>query len=450
VDYAFAEDATAVQTNPAGLGFVNDRIDWDAAGIVELANFTNALGRATNSPSWTVLPVYQLGVVLDPGAPIHLGEFADDKWGLTDTRKADDYGGPFHLAFGFFTDQGASFNWPHIETPFFAPAAVQYRGQEENFLIAAAFSFRITDWLSVGYAPAFRYSAITIDGPIQQPNTELTSSFQAVIPQVMTYAQTHNLDSYGFSQRLGIKLKTEYFSAGVVYRDRTYSSDYKGQIVQDATAGINKLPAVVQAALIQALNPALGFSSKYDARVEKFEAPREVGAGINVSPVGRVSLGLDFTYIFWSEFRRALQVRISHPRNPNFVILSGPVSHVHIPLEWTDQPVVAVGAQVTVLQGDDIVAGFPSYKLILRAGYNWGQSPLPRNTLNPALPLILEHHMTAGFTIAIGPFIEISAVGFHGFSSVDFTGTNHANSDLSGSRTENKDWAVLSQLSLKF
>src|SRR5579862_4920155 len=66
VDYAYAQDATSLQTNPAGFGFVNDRIDFASAAILEEANFTNGFGRATNSPSWTVLPLYQLGVVMDP------------------------------------------------------------------------------------------------------------------------------------------------------------------------------------------------------------------------------------------------------------------------------------------------------------------------------------------------------------------------------------------------
>jgi long-subunit fatty acid transport protein len=289
-----------------------------------------------------------------------------------------------------------------------------------------------------------------IDSPIQQPNAGISQSFQTVIPQVMSYAQSHNMQNYGFSQRFGLKFKSEFFSGGLVYQDRSYSTDFRGQIVQDSTAGILKIPAFAQAALIQSLNPALGFASKYDARLEHHETPREFGAGVQVSPVSRFSFGLDYTYIMWSEFRRSLQVRLTNPRNPNFLILSGPTVQIHEALDWSDQSVVAVGVQATVLQGDDIVPGFPSYKVILRAGYNWAQSPLPKDTMNPALPLLFEHHGSLGFTIAVGPYLEVSNSVIHGFSSSVKTGTDQANSDLSFSRTSVQDWAVITQLSLKF
>ncbi|HZU96983.1 MAG TPA: outer membrane protein transport protein [Planctomycetota bacterium] len=449
VDYAFADDATAPQTNPAGLGFVNDRIDWDSAFLLSLGFWENSFRRESLSPGWTTAPFYQIGAVIDPGGSIHIQDMGDDKWGLGSV-KADDYGSPFHLGLGVYTDAGTSFNFRHIETPFFAPAALEYRGQEATIKIGPTFAFRPVEFLSFGWAPALRYSRLDIDSPIQQPNTGLSQSFQAVIPSVMTYAQSHNLDSVGFTQRFGLKLKTEYFSAGLVYQDRSYSDAYRGQIVQDSSAGIRQIPAAVQAALFQVLNPNLGFSSKYDARVEHFESPRQFGAGIQISPFDRVQIGLDYTYIMWSEFRRSLQVRISNPRNTNFAILSGSSSEIHVPLEWGDQSVIAAGIQATVLQGDEIVPGFHTWKLILRAGYNWGQSPLPRTTINPALPLIFEHHASAGFTLAIGPYAELTNCVIHAFSSNEHVGVDHANTDLNFSRLNMQDWAVITQLSLKF
>jgi long-subunit fatty acid transport protein len=450
VDYAYAEDATAAITNPAGLAFVNDRIDWDSAFLLSLGHFENDLGRENLSPSWVTAPLYQLGAVIDPTVSPRLGDLFSDNWGLTKDNRPDDFGGIIHLGFGIFTDQGASFTFNHIETAYFAPASVPYRGQETTISIAPTFAIRITDNFSFGYTPAFRYSTILLDSPIQQPNLGLTPSFQSVIPQVMTYATSHNLQNYGFSQRFGIKFKSEFFSAGLVYQDRGYTSDYKGQIVQDSSAGINRLPAAAQSALAQITNPALGYSSKYDARVENLESPREIGGGIQISPMDRFSIGLDYTNIMWEEFRRSLQVRLTNPRNPNFLVITGPTAEVHVPLDWSDQSVIAAGIQGTLIQGDDIVPGFPSFKLILRAGYNWAQSPLPRNTLNPALPLILEHHASVGFTVALGPYIELSNAVIHGFSSLYKTGADHADSDLSFSRTELQDWAVITQLSLKF
>ena len=47
------------------------------------------------------------------------------------------------------------------------------------------------------------------------------------------------------------------------------------------------------------------------------------------------------------------------------------------------QHVFAVGASVVVFQGDDIVPDVPSFQIILRVGYNWGQNPVPANTAIP-------------------------------------------------------------------
>lgn len=159
VDYGFAEDATAAQTNPAGIAFVNDRMDWDFAFLLSLGNFTNGFGREKLSPEWTVDPLYQLGVVIDPTALVHLGDLGDPgSWGLSPDRKAEDCGGPFHLGLGIFTDTGSSFRFRHIVTPSYAPTALEYRGEEVTLSIAPTFAFRIGDHFSIGYTPSFRIS----------------------------------------------------------------------------------------------------------------------------------------------------------------------------------------------------------------------------------------------------------------------------------------------------
>src|SRR5579872_5100332 len=82
VDYAFADDATAPQTNPAGLGFVNDRVDWDSAFLLSLGYWENSFRRESLSPGWTTAPFYQIGAVIDPGGSIHIQDMGDEKWGV--------------------------------------------------------------------------------------------------------------------------------------------------------------------------------------------------------------------------------------------------------------------------------------------------------------------------------------------------------------------------------
>ena len=60
---------------------------------------------------------------------------------------------------------------------------------------------------------------------------------------------------------------------------------------------------------------------------------------------------------------------------------------------WVDQDVFAVGAQYDVVEN-----------ITVRAGYNWGNSPVRRNTINPLFPATPEHHLTVG--VGVGELME--------------------------------------------
>jgi len=66
---------------------------------------------------------------------------------------------------------------------------------------------------------------------------------------------------------------------------------------------------------------------------------------------------------------------------------------VNLPFNWKDQVVGALGRSYAVLQE-------PSWKerdrLVLRAGYNYCNNPVPKETLSPMWPVILEHHFAGG------------------------------------------------------
>jgi long-chain fatty acid transport protein len=455
VDYGFANDAIAAQTNPAGMAWTNDRIDFVSAFYLPEGTFSSVNQEAL-SPGWITAPLYQLGAVIDPTHDPNIeGMVEPGSWGLTKDSKADDPGGIFHFGFGIFTNSGENSSFPHIITPFYAPNALQYSGAIENISIAPSFALRLfEDHFGIAYSPQLRYGTIAINSTIQQPGaTSLLPAFQAAFPTVESYARTHNLESWGFSQRGGIMFRSEYLSVGAVYQDRSYQQNYSGQIDFDASNGIAKFAQANPAAAAQlntVLNPALGFVSKYNATVLGREEPRQVGAGVQVSPDSRLQFGIDYTWIMWSEFRSNLSVNLSNPRNPNLRVLTGNNFQINVPLNWSNQSVVALGIQGTVLEGDEIVPNFPSYRLILRAGYNWGQSPIPKSTIEPALPLIFEHHVTAGASLEIGPCYELTVAFTHAFVTTAHVGNNVANSDLSSSSLTMQDYAVLTQLSVKF
>ncbi|MEZ0229486.1 MAG: OmpP1/FadL family transporter [Planctomycetota bacterium] len=493
VDYAFADDATAPATNPAGIAFTPNRFDNNWLAAIADGQFRNQQGVFHMSPQWQVpFPAYSFGVVIDPTQSWHVGDLFDfGNWGLKPEAKdpprdgledlwlaqnkdapkesspskkdelpppprptvpIDDatdeelYGGRFRFGFGVFPVSGGAFTYKHIITPFTQPNAIRYRTRAEQLAIAPTFAFRIIGTkdlsLSFGYSPQFHYAKFKLDGPIQQPNTTLNPSFRFSSiflgsTSLLTYATTHDLSTYGFSQRLGFMLNLDKFSVGVTYQDRTYLQDYLGSAEVDANQQVARLtngnPGLLQI-VDPRVDPARGFRSEYDMRIKNLQQPRQFGLGFAFRPMDRVALGLDYTFIGWEELYRVFAVRLTNGSNQNLDIMTSPSVKVRVPLKYHNQHVIAIGGSVVVLRGDDIVPDVPSFQLILRAGYNWGQTPTRANTNIPQTPIIFEHHLSGGLTFQLGPYLDFTFAVEHAFHNGVHTGISRSNSDLSFSR----------------
>jgi long-subunit fatty acid transport protein len=490
VDYAFADDATAPATNPAGIAFTPNRLDQTWLAALPESTFRNQFGIFHESPGWTVpFPAYSFGVIFDPTQSWHVGDLFDlGNWGLKPSAQdppgdetdkplppapkptipvdakptspsgepvpgaepSDEelYGGRFRFGFGVYPVSGGQFLYRHIVTPFWAPNSVTYSTSATLLSLAPSAAFRIIgngDFsLSLGYSPQFLYGTFQLKGPIQQPNTTLSSDFRlssifAGSNNLTTYSISHDLTTFGFSQRVGLMFVMKMFSLGLVYQDRSYLQDYLGEADVDSTNQINQLtqgtPSLLQV-VDPRINPALGFRSRYGMRVQNFQQPRGYGVGIAFRPLPRVALGLDYTFINWEELYRDFQARLTAGSNPNLDILTSQTLKVRVPLEYKNQHVVAVGASVVVLQGEDIVPDVPSFQVILRAGYNWGQNPVPANTAIPQTPIFYEHHISGGLTFQWGPYLDFSIAAEYAFYNSIHTGNSVANSDLSSSHQE--------------
>ena len=74
---------------------------------------------------------------------------------------------------------------------------------------------------------------------------------------------------------------------------------------------------------------------------------------------------------------------------------------------WQDQWVFAVGSEYSAFKD----------KLKLRLGYNYGKSPIQPNVVfaNALFPVIMEHHLTAGFSYFIMKNLSLDFVWEHHF-----------------------------------
>ena len=77
----------------------------------------------------------------------------------------------------------------------------------------------------------------------------------------------------------------------------------------------------------------------------------------------------------------------SHPFPSSAIPVGGSQLEIPFEMDWDDQYVIAIGAEYELTE---------SFKI--RAGYNYGNTPVTNVNLSPLFPALVEHHATAGFT----------------------------------------------------
>ena len=82
-------------------------------------------------------------------------------------------------------------------------------------------------------------------------------------------------------------------------------------------------------------------------------------------------------------------------------------------------------------------------------GYNYGNNPVPRETLQPTEPAYIEHHATLGFSQAFERW-DFHMAYEHGFYKSLSSRLNIANDDLSGSRASAASNAIDLGISRRF
>ena len=119
----------------------------------------------------------------------------------------------------------------------------------------------------------------------------------------------------------------------------------------------------------------------YDAEMEGFAWPQQAGLGFSYRLAKNLRIAMDVDWVDWAGALKTIRVKLSKPSNS-----AAPAKQtVVFPMDWKEQWVFAVGFEYV-----------PVHNLILRFGFNHGNSPVPDSTLSPLFPAITEDHLTAG------------------------------------------------------
>ena len=286
--------------------------------------------------------------------------------------------GPVHFALGANPDIALRDRWHYRDALGGADGTTTYGVRldaAEILLLRSAFgvSWQVTPTLSIGGNFGLLYN----ENRLQTPYVFQT---QPVLRTVKTLLDLQT-DGLGWNAQGGLRWRP----TSTVTLSVTYTSESTIHTHGRATGNVG----------VQLSN--LGLSAarpdfSYDARVDN-TFPTQVSAGVAWKAPAHLTLSAQFDWYEGSDAFDTLPVRLTRGNNAEINGLVGSRRlNDNLPLDWRDQYVGRVGIERKF--GDHWT---------VRAGYAYGNNPVPAGTLTPLNPAITEHLLTAGVGYRRGP-----------------------------------------------
>jgi long-chain fatty acid transport protein len=227
--------------------------------------------------------------------------------------------------------------------------------------------WQVNDQLSVGASAGLAWQDISLHAPF------IFQSF-APLRGIKTPLNLDTEDHDAWNADLGLLYKaTDKLTLGLNFRTKT-------DITSEGTAAGN--------ADVQLQNLGLGAARsdfRYDAEVET-ALPAVLTAGVHFKHTKRLHFSAQVDWINWSDSFDTLVVHLSNGNNADLNAIAGGSSLTdRIPLDWDDVFVGRLGVEYS-----------PADRWWLRAGYAYGDNPIPNRNLTPLNAAISEHTLTAG------------------------------------------------------
>lgn len=333
-DLAVARDTTALNTNPSGLTQITQReFDLFFGGLLPLS-------------------------------VVHRDMLGNEQAMARSPKLLGDFGYAQRLSnrtitvgIGLFAQGGAGVEYNDLVTAFGTRDDLS-----SSFRIAKVtpgIAFQVSQTLSLGVSLSLLYADLT------QKVFPNTSFFNSADPSKSFFGfELDGLHSVNKGIRLGALYRIkDSASVGMAYSSQVALNLKEGRLISDLT-GLG-----------------LGKVTYRDVRVTGLHQPQELGIGLLIKPVKKLRVATEINWIDWSEALNASTLTAINPENP----AAPSIQEATTILKWRDQYVVAIGA-----------AYEPNEKIILRAGYNYGKNPIPKERINPFFAAIGQHHLTFG------------------------------------------------------
>ncbi len=194
----------------------------------------------------------------------------------------------------------------------------------------------------------------------------------AMFPESPGGMDVTDLTDIGFAGRFGMQYKVcDRMTLGAVYTSES-SLDLSGGNAAIQTGGEN--------------------AWDYTAVMENFAWPQEAEFGIALQPTSKLLIAVDTKWINWSSTMDVVSLVVGDGTLPPFSDgQGGSTDTMPFQMKWEDQMVYALGIEYAINEMNTV-----------RAGFNYGKSPVPDNYLSPLFPAIVEKHVTLGYGLDLG------------------------------------------------
>ncbi len=267
---------------------------------------------------------------------------------------------PWILGFEAYAQGGMGVEFKNFPTGATTSDKISSNVMFMRFTTAA--SYQVNEALTLGLAAIGGYAkmdfAMFPDGPGGMDVTDMTN--------------------IGFAGRFGIQYKVcDGISLGAVYTSEA-ALDLK-----DGNAAIN-------------FGSAAGGIIDYAAEMKDFAWPQEAEFGIAFHPNSNWLIAVDTKWIDWESSMDVVTLEVSdppagYPAAPFPDGQGGYTNSMPFQMKWESQMVYALGIEYAINEMNTV-----------RAGFNYGKSPVPDNYLSPLFPAIVEKHVTLGYGLDLG------------------------------------------------
>jgi long-chain fatty acid transport protein len=410
-----------IMSNPAGLSFIHKRgLDISFALMTPKTHFTNDINNADGKQNY--FPLGAISYVGKQQKKLTYGFGVFTQGGM---------GADFQLNHSLYKDGNGNF----VPQSYHSKFAVMHAG--------VAASWKLSDILSVGATASLVYGQVAFQMPMSMspvmlkgvvdPTSGYTygDMFSGVLGynELVASAEMKGLTAWQFNGRIGVAFKpTDRFSFGVNYilpvtmrfKKGTANMDMKYQM-NDAfgkvVAGIiiqhpEFTPVQAQQAAMDQFNQmgidlTRGAADVYGVKAT-FGLPQSVSGGVSYKPGNKLLLSADVEWTDWSHAFDQMDLAMTAGTNPNINKMMGTTGDFSMafPLEWKNTVVIRTGVEYIACS-----------LLTVRAGYVYGNNPVPAETVFPVFPAIVRHHYTLGSAINVGKNTTINLAYEHAYKS---------------------------------